>query len=649
MKDLEGVFMRHLITAFAIVVALGVSAAASGEKGDADTPPASAETARREAFFRKNIVDAYEKVGQHDPSWDSDARKALDLSVRRWMLSMADPDIDVQILYYADHAVLERCRDPLVLYNQMHAMMASPSGVYPDPDILKDLESNATGSKYAPFLKAYTFIRLGRYAQWMAGLWSDATQTRQRLMREALDNLPGMLAEREIPQAKLADICVDLTEMGLAPDGDRKPTIDRISQMMAKAQPDAPLAELFKGIAYRKYAWDARGNGFAGTVTAEGWRRFAERLAVAKEALDAALNKDPNCAAAAAEMISVQLGSDGNRAEMEKYFQRAIAADPGCYAAYDRKLYWLAPKWHGTADDQLAFGRECLATKRWDDRIPFLLLQSQKNIVEDRFRELSATAQTEWERQHVLEQALAELHKVEPSTWKDVQNLYEGYLAYNPQAVSARMDYRAAAESNGHSEIVKQQNDVLNANHDPAFKLLIHMPGEELAVAGAFKARGLRLQASGDAKDALPDLEQYAKRLQPNDQNFYYSKLWIWMTRVQLGDKEAADRDLAAYQKMRDVKDPHEWHAALIAFFLGQLKEPDLLAAAEASDASSRSGNLCEAWYYAGKIRSIAGDDKTAAEYFAKCIATGQQNYDEYNMAQVELQRLRSAPDPGGR
>lgn len=48
----------------------------------------------------------------------------------------------------------------------------------------------------------------------------------------------------------------------------------------------------------------------------------------------------------------------------------------------------------------------------------------------------------------------------------------------------------------------------------------------------------------------------------------------------------------------------------------------------------------CEAWYYAGMKRLLAGDKKTAADYLNKCLGTREKNFDEYILAQAELKSL---------
>ena len=371
-EDLVSYLLRGIV-----VVAVLTAFTASLQADPATTVPN-----RQEAFFRKNIVDAYEQIGSRNPKWDGMARQVLQLAVLRWKFPQVDPDIDWRLAVLGNQAIIAGCDDSLVLYHTLRARGSFAIGF--GRKLMLKVADNASDSHYAPFLKVFVYARAAPYALSPAANQDDATRRAESLRQAIYDNLPGALADPDAPGDQVADICVDFTDLCVTLDGDRKPAIDKVYAILSTAQPNSPVADLFKSMAYRKYAWDARGNGFAGTVTASGWNLFAERLAVAKDACDAALVKDPHCSAAAAEMIHVQLGLHVERAEMEAYFNRAIADDPHNYDAYDAKLYYLTPKWHGRARDQLEFGKSCLATKQWDDRIPFLLLQSHRNLVEAR-------------------------------------------------------------------------------------------------------------------------------------------------------------------------------------------------------------------------------------------------------------------------
>ena len=58
---------------------------------------------------------------------------------------------------------------------------------------------------------------------------------------------------------------------------------------------------------------------------------------------------------------------------MELWFDRAMKADGDDRYACLTKLDWLDPKWHGTAEEMLAFGRACRDTKNWRTGITLLV------------------------------------------------------------------------------------------------------------------------------------------------------------------------------------------------------------------------------------------------------------------------------------
>ncbi len=84
----------------------------------------------------------------------------------------------------------------------------------------------------------------------------------------------------------------------------------------------------------------------------------------------------------------------------------------------------------------------------------------------------------------------------------------------------------------------------------------------------------------------------------------------------------------------------NKW-AQLIGYYLvGELKEEELLATAEGkADAVEKRGHTCEAYFYIGQLRLIAGDRIAAKALFQQAIATGAKDYDEYTLAQGELAR----------
>ncbi len=158
--------------------------------------------------------------------------------------------------------------------------------------------------------------------------------------------------------------------------------------------------------------------------------------------------------------------------------------------------------------------------------------------------------------------------------------------------------------------------------------------------AEALRGRGLLRQARGNFQGALVDLQGFCNATSLVDPLQWYGRIWVWTAQAQLGHKNQANQDLAAFLAGQDPPAPGDWPSKIAAFFLNRITEADLLATANASDAAVRSGNLCEAWYYAGMKQLVVGDKHKATDCFRKCMATKQVNFSEYQSAQLELKSL---------
>src|SRR5262249_42031814 len=71
-------------------------------------------------------------------------------------------------------------------------------------------------------------------------------------------------------------------------------------------------------------------------------------------------------------MRRVGIGLQFGRAEMEKWFQRAMKADSANLEACKVMMTYLEPKWYGSVQELVAFGRACRATNNWRAGITLL-------------------------------------------------------------------------------------------------------------------------------------------------------------------------------------------------------------------------------------------------------------------------------------
>lgn len=128
-------------------------------------------------------------------------------------------------------------------------------------------------------------------------------------------------------------------------------------------------------------AWKARGDGWARDVTEKGWELFHEHLDRARTILTEAWHQDPTRPEAAGAMITVAMGGHGNPGETGRtWFDRAVSAQMDYPAAFRKMARALLPRWGGSHGALRAFGRECLATGRFDTDVPLVYLYVLRTI-----------------------------------------------------------------------------------------------------------------------------------------------------------------------------------------------------------------------------------------------------------------------------
>jgi lipoprotein NlpI len=99
--------------------------------------------------------------------------------------------------------------------------------------------------------------------------------------------------------------------------------------------------------------------------------------------------------------------------------------------------------------------------------------------------------------------------------------------------------------------------------------------------------------------------------------------------------------ELQTYLAGRTNGQPDDWPSEIGHFLAGQLAEPEFLAAAKNADSKKETGQLCEAYFYAGSKRLFAGEKAAAMDYSHKSIATERKDFIEYASAVAELKSLK--------
>jgi hypothetical protein len=96
--------------------------------------------------------------------------------------------------------------------------------------------------------------------------------------RLASHRLETALGDGTLPVEELDDACHELFEAVSSNKPQHEEFFRRIEKPMFRHWPDSWASLLHKGRFYIKHAWQARGSGYADTLTEEGWRLFAERF-----------------------------------------------------------------------------------------------------------------------------------------------------------------------------------------------------------------------------------------------------------------------------------------------------------------------------------------------------------------------------------
>lgn len=258
----------------------------------------------------------------------------------------------------------------------------------------KDLEpSPQNDERYVALLKdnPRCIVAWGRYLDQSVNL--EEALSRYRTMQPPVKSeFLDMLIGRRIRNGRQSELALKLL-LPLAAthrdDGYYRSMLTRCGMALSDDTVTQHLLDLWKTSDYANctirgallidWAWQARGDGWAFTVTPAGGQAFEDRLKLAQQEMEQAIQVNPSGWTAHRQLIVVAMGRSLPRDFMERHFAKAVEFCPTYQPAYAAKLNYLKPRWHGTKEDLLAFGEKCAATGYWEDGIPQLF----QSVIED--------------------------------------------------------------------------------------------------------------------------------------------------------------------------------------------------------------------------------------------------------------------------
>lgn len=200
---------------------------------------------------------------------------------------------------------------------------------------------------------------------------------------DQLDCVADMVRSRKETFAggmwKIHTIYTGLATPPLHPTQEDWATHIALLQQWVLARPKSVTARIALGEAYVNYGADARGHGFADTVSESGWKLLAERTAKAKQILDEASAlpaKDPEWYFA---MQTVALGN-WEPAARRTLFEQAVKTEAGYYYYYRAYANSILPQWGGEDGEVGRFLQE-IADKSGGDAGNILYFRVAANMV----------------------------------------------------------------------------------------------------------------------------------------------------------------------------------------------------------------------------------------------------------------------------
>ncbi len=125
-----------------------------------------------------------------------------------------------------------------------------------------------------------------------------------------------------------------------------------------KGRPNSVTARIVLASLWFKYAWLARGTGFAGGVSAEGWTQMKQREGTASNILTGTRKLTESCPRWWYLMLSIAKDEGWEKWRYDALFNECVATYPDYKSAYFARVLNLQPRWHGEAGEWERFAAE---------------------------------------------------------------------------------------------------------------------------------------------------------------------------------------------------------------------------------------------------------------------------------------------------
>ena len=188
------------------------------------------------------------------------------------------------------------------------------------------------------------------------------------------------------------------------------------------------LKKTLLGMIHKELAWQARGKGWADSVSKSGWRGFKHNLQLSKKYLTEAWELHKTSPEAPCIMITVSMGL-GSVPDRIKWFNRTIAAQVDYNQAYDDISYSLTPRWGGSIDLMTKLAEACNDGGSYDVKVAIKMIPLLKYAVTE-------CNDYQWMRVYQRPETMEKIDKlfylariIDQGDTKENRNYYQAYLA----------------------------------------------------------------------------------------------------------------------------------------------------------------------------------------------------------------------------
>ena len=301
-----------------------------------------------------------------------------------------------------------------------------------------------------------------------------------------------------------------------------------------------------------------------------------------------------------------------------------VAAGPVLADAIDDARAALVAQNNDDLDEALRLYTRAIQSSELNNRFLAIAYYNRGNVhfVARDYR----AAITDYDSAAVIRPGYARAHNNQGNAYVALEDYAQAVAAFD-EAILVKPDFALAYKNRGNAHTGAGFYQRAIADYDRAI-------GFAPDLAKAYNNRANAKYFLGRYAAAMVDYEA-ALEIDPFD---VYSMMWRYLAAMRNKD-DPADTLKALRSRLHDV-DAERWPAMVAHHFLGRVTAEEVLAEIDSAAPAERVERRCEAYFYLGSARLIAGDRQAAARLYRDAIATDIRRFVEYIGATVDLERM---------